>query len=135
MKRTHIIALILIAIAITLMFLSSKDLSTFSTFEKAELNGSRVKIAGQLAKNEPMIYNPEKDANYFSFYLTDSNNETRQVEVREPKRRDFERSEQIVVTGKINAQGIFEASEMLLKCPSKYKEEELALRKQAALGS
>jgi len=79
-----------------------------------------------------MIYDPEKDANYFSFYMIDDNNDKRQVAIREAKRYDFERSEKIVVTGKMNAEGVFEASEMLLKCPSKYKEEELALRKQAA---
>lgn len=135
MKKTHIIALILVGVAITLMFLSSKDLTTFSTFAQAESSMNRVKIAGQLSKSDPMIYDPEKDPNFFSFYLTDKDNETRQVVIKEKKRRDFERSEQIVVTGKMNDKGVFEASEMLLKCPSKYKDEELALRKQAAAGS
>ena len=135
MKKTHIIALIAIAIAITLMFLSSKDLTTFSTFSKAEASMSRVKISGQLSKADPIVYEPEKDENYFSFYLIDNDGETRQVVIREPKRTDFERSESIVVTGKMNEEGVFEATEMLLKCPSKYKEEELALRKQAAAGS
>ena len=132
MKKTHIIALVMVLVAIALMFLSSKDLTTFSTFEKAEKSMSRVKIAGQLSKGDPMVYNPEKDANYFSFYLIDDQKETRKVVIRKPKPRDFERSEQIVVTGKMNSEGIFEASEMLLKCPSKYREEKLALRKQAS---
>jgi len=135
MKKTHILALILIVIAIALFAISSKDLSTFSTFEKAETSMSRVKIAGQLAKSDPMEFDPEKDPNYFSFYLIDDDDEKRKVVIKEAKRRDFERSEQIVVTGKMNEEGIFEASEMLLKCPSKYKEEELALRKQAAVQS
>ena len=136
MKKTHMTALILVVVAIILLVMSTKDLSTFSTFSKAELSGSRVKIAGQLSKTDLMVYNPEKDPNYFSFFLIDNTNEKRKVIVREPKRRDFERSEQIVVTGKMNDSGEFEATEMLLKCPSKYKEEELALRKQAAaLGS
>ena len=120
------------AAAIVMLTMSSKDLSTFSTFAKAEQDGKRVKVSGQLSKSDPMIYDPEVDANYFSFYMIDDNNDKRQVAIRESKRYDFERSEKIVVTGKMNEEGVFEASEMLLKCPSKYKEEELALRKQAS---
>ena len=44
-------------------------------------------------------------------------------------------SESVVVTGKMDQEGVFQASEVLLKCPSKYKEEQLALRKEAAVGS
>ena len=132
MKKTHIIALVMMAAAIVMLTMSSKDLSTFSTFAKAEQDGKRVKVSGQLSKSDPMIYDPEVDANYFSFYMIDDNNDKRQVAIRESKRYDFERSEKIVVTGKMNEEGVFEASEMLLKCPSKYKEEELALRKQAS---
>ena len=122
----------MMAAAIVMLTMSSKDLSTFSTFAKAEQDGKRVKVSGQLSKSDPMIYDPEVDANYFSFYMIDDNNDKRQVAIRESKRYDFERSEKIVVTGKMNEEGVFEASEMLLKCPSKYKEEELALRKQAS---
>lgn len=131
MKQTHIIALVLVLVAIIMLFTSSSDLSTFSTFEAAEKNGTRVKIAGQLAKQDPMIYQPEVDPNLFTFYLIDENKDKKKVIIREKKRHDFERSEQIVVTGKMNDQGEFEASEMLLKCPSKYKEEEISLRKKA----
>ncbi len=132
MKKTHIIALVMMAAAIVMLTMSSKDLSTFSTFAKAELDGERVKVSGQLSKSDPMVYDPEVDANYFSFYMIDDNDDKRKVAIRESKRYDFERSEKIVVTGKMNDDGVFEASEMLLKCPSKYKDEELALRKQAS---
>ncbi len=133
MKQSHILALLILVISAALLAFSSKDLTTFSTFAEATKSQSRVKIAGQLAKADPIVYKPEVDANFFSFYLIDENEDKRQVVIKEPKRMDFERSEQIVVTGKINDKGVFEASEMLLKCPSKYKEEELALRKQAAV--
>ena len=132
MKKTHIIALLMVVAGIAFMVYSGKDLSSFATFEQAEQSDRPVKISGQLAKSDPMIYDPEVDPNFFSFFLIDSNNEKRQVVIREKKRRDFERSESIVVSGELNDEGIFEASDMLLKCPSKYKEEELALRKQAA---
>lgn len=112
---------------------SSQSLSSFSTFAQAEESGNRVKVSGQLSKTKTMIYDPETDANYFSFYLIDDAGEERQVIINEPKPRDFERSESIVLTGKIAPEGHFQASEMLLKCPSKYKNEELALRNQVKI--
>lgn len=133
MKKTHLVALALLGIAVLFMIFSANDFSTFSSFERAVESGDRVKIAGQLSLADPMEYDPEKDPNYFSFYLIDQKNSKKKVVIKEPKRRDFERSEQIVVTGRMVDGGYFLASEMLLKCPSKYKEEELALRKQAAV--
>ena len=135
MRKTHIIAILLLLAGASFLIFSSGDFSTFSTFESAEQSQSRVKIAGQLSLEDPMHYDPEDDPNYFSFYMVDSKNEKRKVVIKEPKRRDFERSEQIVVTGSIDENGDFLATEMLLKCPSKYKEEELALRKQASAAS
>ena len=132
MKRTYIIAIAILLLGIAFLIFASNDFSTFSTFESAAKTGKRVKIAGQLSISDPIYYQPEKDPNYFSFYMVDENDDTRKVIIKEPKRRDFERSEQIVVTGQMNELGEFEATEMLLKCPSKYKEEELALRKQAS---
>ncbi len=134
MKKIHIAALIMLAIAIGLLIMSSQQLSSFSTFQQAQDSGARVKVSGQLSKTDPIIYDPEKDPNYFSFYLTDESGETRRVAIKQGKQRDFERSESIVVTGKWNSD-YFEATEMLLKCPSKYKNEELALRNQVKVSA
>lgn len=114
---------------IVVLVLSSKNLSTYATFEMASESERRVKVVGLLSLEDPMTYNPEKDPNFFSFYMKDEDGEKSKVILREPKPRDFERSESIVVTGKMNDSNEFEADEILLKCPSKYKEEELALRK------
>lgn len=134
MKKIHIVALVLLAVAIGMLVMSSQELSSFSTFEQARTSGNRVKVAGQLSKMDPMVYEPEKDANFFSFYLTDDDGETQQVTIRKKKPQDFERSESIVVTGKW-VEDHFESTEMLLKCPSKYKNEELALRNQVVVTS
>ena len=129
MKKIHIAAFITMLVAIVLLVLSSKDISSYATFEIAEKGSNRVKIVGQLDKSIETYYNPEEDPNHFSFHLIDMNGITKKVVLNQPKPRDFELSEQIVVTGKIN-EDIFLADEVLLKCPSKYKEEEIALRKQ-----
>ena len=129
MKKTHIAALIMMLAAAVILIMSSKNLSTYATFTSAGQSEARVKVVGQLSLEDPMTYDPEKDANYFTFFMKDEEDQKRKVVLREPKPRDFERSEEIVVTGRMNDQDEFEADEILLKCPSKYKEEELALRK------
>lgn len=126
MNKNIIIALLLIAAGITVFFNISKDVSTYATFDDA-MSGQRVKIVGQLAKNKPMIYEPEHNPDAFSFYMTDSENVEKQVILLQPKPQDFEMSEQIVVTGKMD-NDIFTATDILMKCPSKYKDEEIAIK-------
>jgi cytochrome c-type biogenesis protein CcmE len=45
------------------------------------------------------------------------------------KAQDFELSEQVVVTGEMQ-NGTFVANEVLMKCPSKYKDEEIYMKKK-----
>ena len=110
---------------------STNNLSTFSTFDSATKSQSRVKVVGQLSLADPVEYNPEVDPNSFSFYMIDESNVKSKVVLNEPKPRDFERSESIVVTGVMSTENVFEANEILLKCPSKYAEEQLELRNQS----
>ena len=44
-----------------------------------------------------------------------------------PKPQDFERSESVVVTGEMR-NNEFVANEILMKCPSKYKDDEIRIR-------
>lgn len=118
----------MMAAAIVILIVSSKDLSTYSNFTSAEANGSRVKIVGHLSIDHPIEFKPEVDPNRFSFYMKDEQSIVKKVVLNQSKPRDFERSEQIVVTGRMKDSEEFVADEILLKCPSKYKEEELALR-------
>lgn len=127
MKKIHIIAIIMIAVAIGLLMSLSNDVSSYSTFKDAIQNGTRVKIAGQLSKDKEMEYDPAIDPNYFSFYLTDTNGEEKKVVLLSEKPQDFEKSEQIVLTGKMKGDE-FVATEMLMKCPSKYKDEEIIIK-------
>ena len=132
MKRIHFISIALIAVAIVMLIMASGDLSTYGTFEAARDARGKVKIAGQLAKDKEMVYNPEQDPNYFSFYLTDQEGEEQRVILRAAKPTDFEMSEQIVVTGRWKDDQ-FIASDVLLKCPSKYKDEEIYLKEESTI--
>ena len=69
MKKIYIIAILMVAAAIIMLTTAADDMSTYSTFAQAAQSSKKVKIAGQLSKDKEMIYNPQKDPNYFSFYI------------------------------------------------------------------
>jgi len=127
MKRIHILSIVLIVAAVALLISASGDMSTYSTFTDARQSAKAVKIAGQLAKDKDMVYDPDMDPNHFSFFLTDQDGDTEQVVLLAPKPQDFELSEQVVVTGTWQEDQLV-ASSILLKCPSKYKNEEVFLK-------
>ena len=129
MKKVYIIAGIMIAVAISLFVMAQDDLSTYSNISQAIASGDRVKIAGQLAKDMEMLYDPVQDPNIFIFYIRDDAGETQKVVLLQPKPQDFELSEQVVLTGRMQ-EGAFVATDVLMKCPSKYKDEEIYLKEQ-----
>jgi cytochrome c-type biogenesis protein CcmE len=129
MKKSHIIAIAIIAVAIGILISASSDVTTYANFDQAAKSGDKVKLVGQLVKEVPVEYNPEKDPNYLSFQLRDDAGQVRRVVLHASKPQDFERSEQIVLTGAMSGE-TFEASDMLLKCPSKYKDQEVYIRSE-----
>ena len=131
MKKIHIIAIIMVAVAIGLFITAAEDMSTYSTFKEAAQSGKKVTISGQLAKDKEMYYNPEEDPNYFSFYISDDNGDVNKVILLSEKPQEFERSESIVLTGKMKGEE-FVATEMLMKCPSKYQDEEILIKSKRA---
>ena len=126
MKKIHIAAIGILLIALALIFTASQDFSTYASFQDAAASGHEVKIVGELAKDKEIFYNPAEDPNYFTFHVIDKDGATRKVVMNRAKPQDFEMSEQIVVTGKLQGDE-FIASDLLLKCPSKYKDEEIYL--------
>ncbi|MCI5082297.1 MAG: cytochrome c maturation protein CcmE [Saprospiraceae bacterium] len=127
MKKIYIVAIVMVAVAIALLTNAAEDMSTYSTFSQALGDEGKVKVVGQLAKDKEMYYNPEKDPNYFSFYVRDTDGEERKVVLFQEKPQDFELSEQIVLTGSMKGDE-FHATDMLMKCPSKYKDEEVYIK-------
>lgn len=132
MKKIHIIALVAIAVAIGVLMKAAGDISTYATFSDADKTAEKVKIVGQLCKEQPVEFNPEKDANAFSFHMKDSDGKIRKVKLLAAKPQEFERSEQIVLTGAMHGDE-FVATDMLMKCPSKYKDEEIRIKSEREL--
>ncbi len=125
MKKVHIIGLGIIAVAIGIIISMASDYSSYETFSSAKLKtGKDFQIVGTLDKTHELEYDAEKDPNYFSFVLKDKNSEACKVVFHGAKPQDFERSESIVLTGRMNGD-FFDASHILMKCPSKYKNDKL----------
>ena len=129
MKKTHVLAIGILAIAIGILITASKDVTTYANFAQAGHSGDKVKLVGQLVKDRPVEYDPEKTADFLVFWVRDDAGEIRRVELNAAKPQDFERSESIVLTGEMKGE-TFAAAEMLLKCPSKYKDQEIYVREK-----
>ena len=125
MKKIHIILIVLIAVAIGAILSTYGDASTYENFSVAAKNpGREYHVVGMLNKQKEKYYDPKIDANYFSFYLIDQNGTESKVILRGAEPQDFERSEKIVIIGKMEGDH-FEASKILLKCPSKYTDDKV----------
>ncbi|MEJ8757849.1 cytochrome c maturation protein CcmE [Pontibacter sp. H259] len=142
MKKSHIIGIIIIAAAIMIIMSTAGDASTYVDFGQAkELaedgSKSKVHVVGRLKKDAKghivgMQYDPLVDPNYFAFTLVDTNRVEQKVVYFNPKPQDFERSEQVVITGNMQ-NDVFVADKILLKCPSKYVEKEVQQKTTAGL--
>ncbi|MEW6772395.1 MAG: cytochrome c maturation protein CcmE [Bacteroidota bacterium] len=122
MKKIYIIALVIIAIGVGVILTSLSNTATYSNFKEAAQNPDReYHIVGKRDTSEKEIYNPLQNPDRFEFYLIDQLGEKRKVILHKSKPQDFDKSEQIVVIGKMNNE-VFEADDILMKCPSKYND-------------
>ena len=127
MKKTHIIILILVAVSIGVIIARTADYTTYADFPNAKLKSRPVNVVGYLVKEKEMVYNPQNDPNFFSFVMTDKEGNECKVIYKGAKPQDFERSEQIVVKGKMDGE-VFNCSEISMKCPSKYVNDQITLK-------
>lgn len=122
MKKTHIILLVLLAVAFAAIVSSISESSSYATFAEAQLHNNKTyHVVGKLNLEKGFEYDPEVNANLFSFFLIDENGLESKVIFNGTKPQDFEKSEQIVIVGK-NKDDYFAAKKILMKCPSKYND-------------
>ena len=120
MKPIHIIIIIVLVAAIAVVVTTLSDTNTYSDFgESSAKPGKEVHIIGTLNTSKPIEYDAQKDANRFSFYMTDEKGVEKKVIYNKPKPQDFEKSEKVVIIGSMK-NNEFHATSLLLKCPSKY---------------
>ena len=134
MKKSHIFVMAIIAVAAAIILSTTADASVYVGFGEAraraaEGNNTKVHVVGRLlrdAQKHPLDlqYDPVTDPNYFAFTLVDSTHVAQRVVYSQPEPQDFETSEQVVITGCMKGQ-VFQADQILLKCPSKYVKKDL----------
>lgn len=134
MKKSHIFLLVVIAIAISIIVSTADDASTYVGFSEAWAmstsgNKKEIHVVGQLKKDQDghiIGIKEGEDRVSFSFIMVDDEGKEQQVNYNQPMPPDFTRSEKVVVIGKFNGD-TFNASKIILKCPSKYQEDKITV--------
>ncbi|WP_316817355.1 cytochrome c maturation protein CcmE [Pedobacter nyackensis] len=119
MRKSAIIGLITIALCVGFLVSLNADTNTYSTFSEAAKDPKEFHVMGYWEKEKGMHYDALKDANRFEFFMKDEKGEVNKVVYAGTKPQDFERSEKLVLIGKMD-KDTFYASKILMKCPSKY---------------
>jgi cytochrome c-type biogenesis protein CcmE len=123
MKKLHIFLLVMVAVAIAIMITYTTNLTTYDTVASAQSKpGKYVHLIAKLDKEQPIEYDPIKDPNFCSFTVVDSLGAVTKVMSNKPKPADLEVSERVVLKGRMQDDG-FHCEDILLKCPSKYKDD------------
>jgi len=131
MKKANIIILVLIATAIGVIVSSFGQFSTYETFASAaEKPGTTFHVVAHLDTSRQQVYDPIKDPNYFTFFAKDKKGALHQVIFNGTKPQDFERAEQLVMTGYMK-DGTFHCAKIQMKCPSKYEADQVVVAADA----
>ena len=124
MKTKHIILILVLVVAVAVVITTMTDSGTYSDFGEAALKpGKELHIIGKLNRAKPIIYDAQKNANQFSFYMIDDKGIEKMVIYNNAKPQDFEKSEKVVIIGSMQGNH-FLAKSLLLKCPSKYNDKQ-----------
>jgi len=121
MKWKYVIGAVVIAACVVLMFYFAKNLATpYVSIEEAMASGEHVQVIGKAVKDSKRI---DTETGESSFILKDEAGKTFKVVTGKSLPTNFDHATQVVAKGRYNKEaGFFDASEILTKCPSKYKE-------------
>jgi cytochrome c-type biogenesis protein CcmE len=135
MKKTHIVILVLIAVSIVVLISYTGDLTTYETIASAkEKEGKFVNLIAKLDASKPLEYDAVKNPNYLSFTAVDTLGNSIKVIYHDNKPTDMEKSERLVLKGRVKGD-YFDCKDILLKCPSKYKDDPKAMQQNQPTAS
>lgn len=121
MKTSHIILIVILIAAIAVIISTVYKSDTYSNFTEAAKNPAKeVQILGSLMKDQPILFDT-LNGGRMSFFMKDDEGTTAKVVYAGARPQDFEKLDQVVIIGHWQ-DSIFNAGSLLLKCPSKYKE-------------
>ena len=129
MKKSNIIGLVVIAIAIAVILSTRESASAYVSFDEAysmssDGDANSIHVVGELKKNsigDIVGVNPSADMLSVRFVLVDDQQKEEIVYLNQPMPSDLLRSDKVVVIGGYKNDK-FVADKVLLKCPSKYEE-------------
>jgi cytochrome c-type biogenesis protein CcmE len=90
----------------------------YATLTKAEESGKRVQVTGKWVQEMDSRFDVE--SNTFTFYMRDDDNRVARVVFAGAKPNNFDIATSVVAKGRFE-DGVFMASDVLTKCPSKYE--------------
>lgn len=123
MNKLHIIGIVAVAVCIGAIMSTFSESLEYASFSEAAKQPERTyHVVGQLTRVKDMIYQPKINPNQFTFYMLDKDRQEKCVVLHKSKPQDFEKSEQIVIIGQ-NGEDCFHAKDVLMKCPSKYNQQ------------
>ena len=93
------------------------NLTPYVSFEEAARSGKKVQVAGGLVESSTEYLDESEE---LRFAMVDEEGHTLTVHYDGVKPGNFEEAVQIVAVGTYQ-QGVFEAEQLLVKCPSKYQ--------------
>jgi cytochrome c-type biogenesis protein CcmE len=111
--------IIVVFLAVMIYLFTQTNIQYENDFSKFEKSGQMVKATGIWVKEKN--YQVDKEKNIFYFYMKDPQGFEMKVMYHGSIPNNFESSTGVVVTGKFS-NGLFHATDILTKCPSKYQD-------------
>lgn len=122
MKRSHIVLLLLTAGVVGTLIATLTSTARSVSFAEALVGqADTYKVSGTLVREAPVVYDPQVDAGVTQFTMQDLEGNIAKVFLYEAKPTGLENSESIDLYGHFEGND-FHADRMLMKCPSKYNE-------------
>lgn len=112
-------AIIVVFLGVMGYLLTQSNVAYEENFAEVMKMDKTVKATGFWVEEKDYMY--DKDSRTFTFYIKDAFGTEMKVVYNGPIPNNFESATSVVITGKYE-HGIFQAREILTKCPSKYEE-------------
>jgi cytochrome c-type biogenesis protein CcmE len=124
MKSYYIIAVIVVAAFVVLGAASLKSSMTpyVTSFKEVQASSKdKIQVPGEVVKSKGSTFDQKLGA--FVFTIVDEGGREMKVVYRGVKPGNFDQADKVVAIGQYR-DGAFQAEQLLVKCPSKYKSRE-----------
>lgn len=118
MSRKYILGgIAVVALGLFGMMNMKQSITPYVTIKQAQRSHATVQVNGKLVKNSSEY---DMKSGMLRFRILDTDGDTMAVEYPKPAPANFKQATGIVLVGEYRG-GVFRASELLVKCPSKYE--------------